>query len=212
MKNLLQLLLFAIILHSCQKTTDVNGTFTNNATGLPIKGIRIALFATNTDGKGVTNTISEDADSTDENGKYNLHVEAGSADILLRADIPNGFVEPKARYIKNGKTRTEDYALKPYDAFLRLTLQHDSINASKIYYYFIGAFYEDQSDPSNPGALKGIEIPLGESKTFVHLVPGGQTIGIVWDTKKFNIPLNPFPHISLVDCPRNDTTDFVLKY
>lgn len=212
MKNLLQLLFLAILFTACKKTTDVNGTITNNATGLPIKGIRVALFAKNTNGKGVTTTISEDVDSTDENGKYQLHVEAGSADILLRAFVPQGFVEPKLRYIKNGKTRTEDYALNPYDAYLRLTLQHDSSSASKIYYYFIGAFYEDKSDPSNPGALKGIDIPVGEHKTFLHLVPGGQTIGVVWDTKKFNIPLNPFPHITLVDCPRNDTTDFVLKY
>ena len=134
MKNLLQLLFLAILFIACQKTTDVNGTFTNNATGLPIKGIRVALFAKNTNGKGVTTTISEDVDSTDENGKYQLHVEAGSADILLRADVPQGFVEPKVRYIKNGKTRTEDYALNPYDAYLRLTFQHDSTNSSRIYY------------------------------------------------------------------------------
>jgi len=214
MKNLFFLLslLSLVILNACQKTTDVQGTITNYATGLPIKGIRVALFATNTNGQGFTNVISEDADSTDENGKYNLHVEAKSADILLRADIPKDFVEPKARSIKNGKTRTEDFALKPYDAYLRLTLKHDSSSAPKIYYYFTGAFYEDQTDPQSPGASKGIEIPLGASKTFVHLVPGGQTITIVWDTKKFNIPLNPFPHITSVECPRNDTTDFVLKY
>jgi hypothetical protein len=210
MKNLLQLLFLAILFIACQKTTDVNGTFTNNATGLPIKGIRVALFAKNTNGKGVTTTISEDVDSTDENGKYQLHVEAGSADILLRADVPQGFVEPKVRYIKNGKTRTEDYALNPYDAYLRLTLQHDSINASKIYYYFTGAFYE--GNKYDPVGSVGIEIPKGESKTFLLLVAGGQTIGIVWDTKAINNLSNLFPHISLVDCPRNDTTDFVLKY
>jgi hypothetical protein len=210
MKNLLQLLFLAILFIACKKTTDVNGTFTNNATGLPIKGIPVTLGASNTDKKGNIIVISEDADSTDENGKYQLHVEAGSADIILQADVPQGFVEPKIRYIKNGKTRTEDYALNPYDAYLRLTLQHDSNSASKIYYYFMGAFYE--GNKYDPIGSVGIEIPKGESKTFLILIAGGQTIGIVWDTKTINILSNPFPHISLVDCPRNDTTDFVLKY
>lgn len=210
MKNLLQLLFLAILFIACKKTTDVNGTFTNNATGLPIKGIRVRLGASNTDIKGNITTISEDADSTDENGKYQLHVEAGSADILLQADVPKGFVEPKTRYIKNGKTRTEDYALNPYDAYLRLTLQHDSSSASKIYYYFTGAFYE--GNKYDPVGSAGIEIPKGESKTFLLLVAGGQTITIVWDTKAINILSNPFPNITSVECPRNDTTDFVLKY
>lgn len=210
MKNLLQLLFLAILFIACKKTTDVNGTITNNATGLPIKGIRVTLGASNTDIKGNIITFSEDADSTDENGKYQLHVEAGSADIILQTDVPKGFVEPKLRYIKNGKTRTEDYALNPYDAYLRLTFQHDSTNSSRIYYYFMGAFYEG-SYFDMYGSL-GVEIPKGGSKTFLHLVPGGQTIAIVWDTKKIDVQSNPFPHITLVDCPRNDTTDFVLKY
>jgi hypothetical protein len=212
MKNLLQVLFLGILFNACQKTTDVQGTFTNYATGLPIKGIRVALFASKDNGKGYPVFISQDADSTDENGKYSLHVEAKSADIILNANIPNGFVEPKMRYIKNGKTRTEDFALKPYDAYLRLTLQHDSSSGSKVYYYFSGPLYEDQTYPVNPEGLTGIDIPLGESKTFVHLVPGGQTINIIWDTHKFVLYKNPFPHTTTVECPRNDTTDFVLKY
>lgn len=212
---LLKFLLLSGVISSCVKTTMVHGKFTNYATGKPIEGIRVLLAANRSNNHGGIDNISVDQDTTDSNGDYSLEVEGKNIEyVLLRAlNIPKDFVDPKYRSIKIGKSRTEDFALKPYDAQLNLTVRHESNTIpTRFYYYFSGPFFEDQTDPVNPEALKGEEIPVGSSKTFVHLVPGGDKIDITWDTKKFDFTYNKSPNVVSVDCPRNVTTEYTLTY
>lgn len=205
MKNVSLFTLVLLIAAGCKKTTIISGTITNSATGAPVEGVSVLLVATRSTGPG-SEVVSKAETLTDLQGNYSVEVEKKHAESTFLSIEKDGFVKPKIIHFERGSHETFDYALNPYDAWLRVTYNNQSVNSIKNFYnYYTGTYLEGKIYCSAMLGCGPFLFQANESRTEIIEIPGGAEITISWDTVK--IP-GAFQYANRIDtlCPRNDTT------
>ncbi len=151
MKFLSFILLAFILITGCKKTTMVSGVITSSATGQPIEGVAVRLLSQRSTGP-TSEVLATDNAFTDNNGSYSVEIESKNADLIIWSIAKNGFVEPKIIFIEKGDSKTIDYVLNPYDAWLSVTFKNQSSSlARKFYFNYTGPFFEGEIQGSNAG-------------------------------------------------------------
>ncbi len=206
MRYLSLLLLLLGLMTGCKKTTIISGRITSSANGQPVADVKVTLAASRSTGPS-SEILSQDSDSTDANGVYMVEVDGKNSEIIFWAIQKEGFVKPKGIIIERGNRKTIDFILNPRDAWLRLTFENQSDNLAKDFYANCSGifFTEGQFEAlvSSPYLVQ----PL-ESRTKITSIPGGADVLIKWDT----VGLGDVANKLAVFCPRNDTTDILIKF
>ncbi len=195
--------LFYCILSSCERTTTVTGTITDSATGLPLEGVKVNLVANLFKKKGFE-LVDSSIFVTGADGKYTVEIEGKKiSQIFIRMGKPYYF-SPEEIYLKKGDCKVFDKKLNPLDAYLAFTVINET-QADELFCFVGGNLYEGNLQ-IGPGG-KGSDIP----STFLLRVAGGDFVRIYWDSKLSNL-IDKASHVDSIFCPRNDTTQFLLKF
>lgn len=199
--------LITFLFVSCKKQTTISGKITSSAGGAPIEGVDVSLEFYFTGDGNVTKIVGSDQQQTDIKGQYMLEVKSkhrGSGSLSVHKE---GFAPVNVVLVQSGDNKEMNFVLNPFDAWLSITFENKSPTEDKKYYYdcrsdfLIQGFSKDSGGPF-------ILHPL-ESKTDLHLIPGGSPIKLTWDTiRKSGQPLK---NLEIIPCNRNVTTFYTVQ-
>jgi hypothetical protein len=199
---IITILLFVLLAIACKRTTMITGIVTDSGTGLPIDGVEVHLIASRFAKHGGTLVVDEDTLTTGADGAYALEVSTARADNVFLRYIKKDYV-PYSPAVKRGDCKQVDAVLNPFDAYINFTIINESQSA-ELHCSVTGNMYLNIRNGGPVG--KGDNIP----SSYILNVPGGDFIRIYWDNEPFM--LSKASHVDSIFCPRNDTTQFLLKF
>jgi hypothetical protein len=210
MKNTFYILVIFLTI-ACNKKTSFSGTVTSSADGKPIEGVRLSL-GTGTDcPKGELRILDEDEQLTDSSGHYSLEIRAKRSNGAGLSIKKEGFAHKTGISVDAGKCKEVDFILHPYDAWLKVTFENQSlVHARKLRFANTSEFLENKNYCSTDECGQFMLDSNGGSVTKILLIPGGEDITVIYDTL-FNSTNSSFRLKETIFCPRNDTTTLVIK-
>ncbi len=194
--------LFLLVAIACKRTTMITGIVTDRGTGLPIDGVEVHLIASRFAKHGGTLVVDKDTLTTGTDGAYALEVSSARADNVFLRYIKKDYI-PYSPAVKRGDCKQFDAVLNPIDAYINFTIINES-QSSELYIGTNGNMYGSGSGGKSFYRLA--DIP----STYLLKVPGGDNIQIYWDSEPTS--LAKASYTDSIFCPRNDTTEFLLKF
>ncbi len=201
--TIIAIFLFVLVAIACKRTTMINGVVTDSGTGLPIDGVEVHLIASKYAKHGGTLGVDEDNITTGTDGAYALEVSSARADNVFLRYIKKDYI-PYSPDVKRGDCKQVDAVLNPIDAYINFTIINES-QSLELHIRTTGNMY--YSGNGGKGFNKLADIP----STYLLKVPGGDNIQIYWDKDPITLYAKA-AYTSTIFCPRNDTTQFLLKF
>jgi hypothetical protein len=201
--TIIAIFLFVLLAIACKRTTMINGVVTDSGTGLPIDGVEVHLIASRFAKHGGTLGVDKDTVTTGTDGAYALEVSTARADYAFLRYIKKGYISYSPD-VERGDCKQFDAVLNPIDAYINFTIINES-QSPGLHIGVTGNMY--LSGNSGKDFYKLSDIP----STYLLKVPGGDNIQIYWDKE----PITSYAkaaYTSTILCPRNDTTEFLLKF
>ena len=213
MKNSKIFLLFALLLcmqGACVKNTTISGTISDKATGLPIEGVSVTMSATkykSENDKVTPVSLGADEVLTGPDGRYLLEIDTKRPDELGMGALKDGYAYAGERPCW-GKDKVFDFEMDPVDAGIRVTIVNESGYSGKTY----ALAYEGIHKIGHYFYPWPVLLNKGESLSRTLKTCGDAFVEIRWGSQT-NQPLilHAGVHLDSVFCPRNDTTEYLLK-
>lgn len=194
--------LFVLLAIACKRNTMITGIVTDSSTGLPIEGVEVHLIASRFAKHGGVLGVDEDTITTGTDGAYALEVSTARADNVFLRYIKKDYI-PYSPDVKRGDCKQVDAVLNPIDAYINFTIINES-QSQELHIGTKGNMY--YSGNGGKDFWKETDIPT----TYLLKVPGGDFIRIYWGDESFT--WDNASHVDSTFCPRNDTTQFLLKF
>ena len=190
--------------------TSAAGNVLDDATGMPLVGADVSLGAAGRDEANLNDIPYVSYTQTDQNGDYDLFVDAKDPYYAGVAVSKQGFTTIK-RYVDIGSATVQNFTLAPYDAWIRFKVANKLGLDTSIY----GAFWNDFFGFDISQFKSPIPVSPGTLYSEIRNVTGGTPLYIVWDYHDFNIYVpypNPLPHLDTIIVPRGDTLDYLITF
>lgn len=215
MKNAISLFMALVCCYTfsaCTKDTIISGIITDKANGQPLEGVKVSFTAYKfflrqdnlTQDKRIMETKSA---VTGSDGRYSFQLDTKSPDEIEFEAQKDGYNE-ESRVVEWGKSESEDLAMNPVDATLRVKVINESGTFDNMY----AVLNSGKELPSHYFQPWPFLLNQGETFTETFKVNGGQMVEIRWGNDE-NEPLHLYNgvHRDSIFCPRGGTTDFLLK-
>jgi hypothetical protein len=213
MKNSFNFLFLAFMLvaqGACVKNTSISGTISDKATGMPLEGVSVSMSATkykSSNDKVTLVSLGADKVVTGSDGRYLLEIDTKRPDELGMGALKDGYVyvwEPP----RWGKDKKFDFEMDPIDAAIRITIINESGYSGKTY----ALAYEGGHKLSHYFYPWPVILNKGESLSRTLEICGNSFTEIRWGSQP-NQPLTLHAGVQRdsIFCPRNDTTEYLLK-
>jgi hypothetical protein len=190
--------------------TAATGRVLDDETGLPLIDADVSLAAAGRDKAGMMDIPFVAFTKTDQNGEYDLYVDAIDPYYGGLAVSKKGYTTIK-RYLDLGSSSIQNFTLAPYDAWIRFKVANKLNVQSAIYGVFWNEFFGyDISQYKDP-----LPVSPGTLYTETRKVTGGTPVYIAWDYNFISLypPYpNPLPHLDTIIVPRGDTMDYSITF
>ncbi len=189
--------------------TAATGRVLDDETGLPLIDADVSLAAAGRDKAGMMDIPFVAFTKTDQNGEYDLYVDAIDPYYGGLAVSKKGYTTIK-RYLDLGSSSIQNFTLAPYDAWIRFKIANKLGVQSGVYASYWNEFFGYSIAP--PGST---DIPFGNLYTEIVKVTGGTPVYIAWDYDFISVypPYpNPLPHLDTIIVPRGDTVDYSITF
>ena len=187
--------------------TAATGRVLDDETGLPLIDADVSLAAAGRDKAGMMDIPFVAFTKTDQNGEYDLYVDAIDPYYGGLAVSKKGYTTIK-RYLDLGSSSIQNFTLAPYDAWIRFKVANELNVQSAIYGVFWNEFF-------GSSALNPIFVKPAKFETVIGNVTGGTPVYIAWDYNFISLypPYpNPLPHLDTIIVPRGDTMDYSISF
>ena len=187
--------------------TSAAGNVLDDATGMPLVGADVSLGAAGRDEANLNDIPYVSYTQTDQNGDYDLFVDAKDPYYAGVAVSKQGYTTIK-RYVDIGSATVQNFTLAPYDAWVRFKVANKLGKGT----YLFGVYWNEFFGPST---LYPIKIEPAQFKIVVDKVPGGIPIFVAWDYQTFYTSYKhpfPYPHLDTIIVPRGDTLDYLITF